>query len=211
MTEVIVDTDALAHGLEQGLGALDGFMAAFPEAERLNYSRCGLTSAAIQHYAMQRQLPVHLLIASPSISAEPYLRHVLPVLGERTIIDATYRQFLGYVGLIGWYEKRSGRKLFPDHKVLVFDMDETDMVVDWLTQIAVEFRDNNQPLPLIKKDYGRPCGSGPLRDASVAEIHETFANIYDISAMQAWRSTDDVDQAGIKMSSYIPGGAIVAA
>ncbi|OGL39644.1 hypothetical protein A3J32_02045 [Candidatus Saccharibacteria bacterium RIFCSPLOWO2_02_FULL_46_7] len=209
MSEVVVDTEKLAYGLERGIGHSDTIFSAAPIEFRLRCSPCGLVSSAINAYARRRDIPIQLMINSPNLAFDPEMQHVLPFLGEPSqellVIDASFSLFLGYVGL-GWgYETATGTKAFPPEKIIEFKLSERDIVIDWLTTVAVEFQKRNcRP----KTDDGYDLGSGPLAIATPGVIKSVYSQIYGSQNYVPWTPPDYVLKHGETVSKYIPRSSI---
>src|SRR5665213_1227896 len=109
MSEVLVDTEKLVYGLELGIGQSTTMFSALSPELMLRYSPCGLVSSAIVEYLKTQDIPVRQVISSPHLPFAPEVRHVIPLVGESEnprVVDASYSQFLGYVGISGAYETR---------------------------------------------------------------------------------------------------------
>jgi len=133
----------------------------------------------------------------------------LPLLGEtnqdRIAVDASYSQFLGYVGLRLGYEEYANVKAFPPEKILKFKLSETDLILDWLTMVAYKFgKVNTHP----KDEFGLDVGEGPLTRASAARIRQTFAQIWDPANYKPWMPPERVQEHGRQVSKHIPKDAI---
>lgn len=209
MSEVIVDTEKLAYGLERGIGYTDTIWASVPSENRLRLAPCGLVSSSIHNYSTQNDIPSQEVIVSADFGFDSG-EHVLPLLGEtnqdRVAVDASYSQFLGYVGLSLGYEECANVKVFPPEKILKFKLSETDLILDWLTIVAYEFRKlNTHP----KDEFGLDVGRGPLTRASAARIRQTFTQIWNPSNYKLWTPPERVQRHGKTVSRHIPKDAIV--
>jgi hypothetical protein len=209
MTEVIVDTEKLAYGLEQGIGHSNTIWRSAPEADRLRLAPCGLVSSAIHNYLVEQDIASRQIIVRPNLSFDPEMEHVLPLIGEKDqdplVVDASYSQFLGYVGLCLGYERAVGTKFFPDEKILSFNLSEKDMAINWLTKTAYEFRRiNTHPRGEFSLDVGR----GPLARASEKRIRQGYAQIYNPANFSPHTPPDRVIEDGNTVAKYIPQDTI---
>lgn len=208
MAEVVVDDEKLTRGLEEGIAHTRTMFADAPIDQRLRVSACGLVSSAVHEYAQSQGLPSRLFISSPRLPFNREMQHVVAAVGDEmdpTIIDASYSQFLGYVGLTAGYEKALGRKAFPDEKILAFPFSAREMVFDWLTEVSVMFQ--RRSLVLVGK-YGLSQGVGPLSKSSPEKIRNALAAIWSPSSLELWTPPEHVKEDGELVSRYIPKGAI---
>lgn len=208
MSEVIVDTEKLEYGLERGIGKSDTIYAAREPKYRLRYSPCGLVSSGIYEYLAQEGIPAKQVISSPNLTIDPEMRHVMPVVGaniDPTIVDAAFSQFLGYVGIMGRYEELTGKRAFPDEKIIDFPLSRHSEVSEWLTMIATQFLGTRlQPLD----DLGMKLIEGRLENASVQEIRQAYEAIWDPANFEDWHPPERVVNHGKQISRFIPDGAI---
>jgi hypothetical protein len=208
MANVLVDEEKLVYGLETGIGCTNTIFSSAELGERLRLSPCGLVSSAIHEYARQEGLPSSLYISSPNISIDPEMQHVIPAIGEseadQTVVDGSYSQFLKYVGLSLNYEKALGGAVYPKEKILVFDFSETDIVLDWLTEVSVMFQRRSLVLP----DRWFDLGVGPLSGSSAQEVRQTFVDIWARGNMEPWVPPDYVQEHGRLACKHIPKGAL---
>src|ERR1700741_2336071 len=167
MSNVVIDNEKLAYGLELGIGHTRTIFAGLPSNMRVRGSSCGLVSTAIYEYAQREDIPVELLISNPGLSFDADLQHVVVGVGEagpnQRIVDASYSQFLGHVGLTIGYVQNLGEDVFPPQKVLDFELSERDVISDWLTVISVAFREHR--ICFWDTKYGVTNGTGPLTNS----------------------------------------------
>lgn len=144
MTEVLVDTEKLADGLELGIGHTDNyFRLVAPREDRLRMTACGLVSTAIDRYALREGLPSRLMISQPKLPFDADIQHVVVLIdpdgSDPTLIDASPSQFLAYAGLTVAYERLTSQRIFPPEKVLSFRLLDRECIVDWLADAALRF------------------------------------------------------------------------
>ena len=137
------------------------------------------------------------------------MQHVLPIVGESendpVVIDASFSQFLGYVGISGGYEELSEERAFPDEKVIDFKLSEKDIMVNWLTAVATQFQSRNRR-PRDEDNWS--IGDGPLVVASASTIRQTYTKIWDPANFTPWESIPRVQRDGRAIAKYIPLRAI---
>jgi hypothetical protein len=209
MSELVVDTDKLAYGLERGIGKTRTICASMPRQQRLRMAPCGLVSAAIHAYASHEDLPVRLAMSAPLLPFDSQMRHVVPMIGpeetDPTVIDASPSQFLAYAGITLEYERVTRQKVFPAEKVLSFTLSERHVVVDWLANAALRFQAvNRRPTGW----RGMQLGNGPLADAGVTELQDAFGAIWAPRNLSEWTLPEQVREHGEVVSKFIPPGAI---
>jgi len=209
MAEVTVDTQKLVFGLEKGIGRSGTIFSSSPTEWRLRYSPCGLVSSAIAEYLKKQGIPVRQVISTPNLAFDPEMQHVLPIVGESendpVVIDASFSQFLGYVGISGGYEELSEERAFPDEKVIDFKLSEKDIMVNWLTAVATQFQSRNRR-PRDEDNWS--IGDGPLVVASASTIRQTYTKIWDPANFTPWESIPRVQRDGRAIAKYIPLRAI---
>ncbi|OGL24746.1 hypothetical protein A3A68_01870 [Candidatus Saccharibacteria bacterium RIFCSPLOWO2_01_FULL_48_13] len=208
MPKLTVDTEKLAYGLERGIGHTNTIFATIPEKLRLRSSPCGLVSSAIVEYLKNEDFPARQVISSPKLPFSPEMQHVIPLVGEENdpvVIDASFSQFLGYVGLTGAYVEATQAKAFPEEKILHFNLSEKEVVLNWLTSLAVQFQSQNRH---PRDEFGRDLGQGPLSSASASRIKQSLSKIWDPSNFSEWPSIARVQKDGQTVAKYIPGNAI---
>jgi hypothetical protein len=209
MSKVVIDYEQLAYGLEEGISHTDTIFAYLPYQYRLRASPCGLVSSGIHEYAKKEGLPSRLLISTPNIPVDLEMQHVVVGIGEEdtdlTLIDGSYSQFLGYVGLTETYEEASGKSAFPEEKVIDFLVSEREFVFDWLSEVASLFQVRS--VACLGR-YTRTEGVGPLSGSSREELRKTFSAIWDPKNMKIWTAPERVEAHGQILSEHIPKGTI---
>jgi hypothetical protein len=137
------------------------------------------------------------------------MQHVIPSIGEDDsdpcIIDASYSQFLGFLGLTPAYEEALGRVAYPKEKIIDFLVSEREIVFDWLTEVAITFQ--RRAIELSGK-YCIRLGQGPLSESSPKDIRATFANIWSPDNSELWIPPERVQEDGRVVSRYIPKDSI---
>jgi len=194
MSNIEVDTEKLAYGLKRGIGHTKTIFSYGAYNSRLRWTACGLVSAAINVYCQQQDIPSQVMIAEPRLRFDPRMRHVYPALGEQgqdpTIVDASYSQFLGYVGI------NADRSTFPKEEILVFKLSESDLTLNWLADYAVKHRGQSEP-------------QFPLAKAEPDVIKGHFTKIWSADNSQPWRPIPyEVAVDGQTVAPHIPPGAI---
>lgn len=213
MADVRVDTEKLAYGLKLGIGDTDTIFADGPFQNRLRYTACGLVSSAIHQYCQVDELPSRLLISSPNLPFDPDMQHVVPVIGESPadgiVVDASYSQFLGYVGLNLAYQERAREVTFPDEEIITFKFSERQITMDWLTDTTVKFKPRRtRPPAVYEDDVDYKIGAGPLSGADKSEIIQIYSAIWDPANMRVWEPPQHVIAHGKTAAARIPPGAI---
>ncbi len=210
MSEVSVDREKLAYGLERGIGNSKTIFREVPKKYRLRVAPCGLVSTAISEYLRDMHVQHELIISRLFLSHEPDMQHVFPVIGDiyeddPAAIDASYSQFLGHVGLHWGYETYSGTREFPREKIMIFKMSERNTAIDWLTAAAIRFQQANiHP----KNEFDIDMGAGPLESADEETISSNYAKIWSPAAAYLWRPPKRVIEDGRTVAKHIPKNAI---
>lgn len=207
MTEVIIDHDRLAYGLERAISRSGTVAAGFDREYCLRYAPCGLVSSAIYEYLVAQDIPAGQRISSPNLEFDTKMQHVVPVVEapDALVIDASYSLFLGYVGMSAKYEQLTSEKIYPPEKIASFRFSEKDLFINWLTTVAAEFQaKNSHPL----NSFGIEQGQGPLADAPVEKFRSIFNRIWDPAGLEPHVSTPRVKAHGLAASRFIPDDAI---
>jgi hypothetical protein len=185
MSEITVDTERLARNLQRGLGHTDDYISVAPAKYRLRSGWCELVSVAIAEHCKNRGI---LASAKKNVLALPFNTckyHVIDLLDEDQpdpfILDATFSQFYDYVGLGCGYEEFSGTQVLPPEKIIACRVSQLGPVIGQIALTAFGFRQINSH-PLNK--YGIDMGDGPLANATLAEIIETYQHIWDVKRYQ---------------------------
>lgn len=212
MSEVKVDTEKLADGLIAGIEETKTIFAYTPPEHRLRLAPCGLVSSAIHQYLLDRGISSELVISSPNFPFDKEKQHVFPLIGEpsadRTIVDASYSQFLGYVGLTTGYEVRRNTNVFPSEAIIDFKVSERGMVVDWLTNVAADFRRQRTH---YDKNWYQDIGSKPLSKYVPAVINNYYSQIWAAENLQPWSPPDYAIEDGSVVAKHIPEDSITIA
>ncbi len=208
MSEVKVDTEKLTYGLEKGIGYTNTYFSHLPEEKRLRYAVCGLVSSAIEEFLTEQEIPVRQVISTPELPFDHSMQHVMPLVGgesHEVVVDASYSQFLGYIGLTNRFEELINEELFPEEKVIHFNLFERDLMISWLTKVVADFQSRNHQIGDEDKWYFRPP---PLAEAPASTIAQNLAMIWDPANFTDWKSTPRVKQHGKDVARHIPAGAI---
>ena len=150
------------------------------------------------------------MISTPRLQCDPEMQHVIVVIGESTknmtAIDASFSQFLGYVGMDYNYENLSNTDVFPKEEIIKFALSESALVAEWLTSVAISFRRKNVH-PVNK--WGMDVGQGPLEAAPRAVLLGTYTSIWNPSNLSDWSPPQYVIDDGIAVAQYIPEGCVI--
>ncbi len=213
MSRVVINQDLLAGGLQRGIGHIEGWSGylVVPLRYRLRVPVCALASLAVQEHLLTKGVKTSVLISRPELpfEDEDKVEHIVAVAetdeGEPTIIDASFSQLLGLVGM-GWsYDVVAKTSTFPAERVVAFKLSETAQFVGWLTEQAVAFQQvNTHPI----NGYGIDAGKGPLADASAKEIRSAYEQIWNPNNFSDWPAPAGNLEAGKKVASYISANAI---
>tara|TARA_B100002049_G_scaffold185344_1_gene142322 strand:+ start:260 stop:964 length:705 start_codon:yes stop_codon:yes gene_type:complete len=132
--------------LSEALGASEAtFLSGFDADVRLAYPRCGLVTACMQlllrdyGYETER-LRIRKKITSPA-HRDNDVDHVY-LRGEGHIIDPTYTQYYGHIGLSAHVlnDNPDARSLMPDDKIAVFDQAKVQQFAMSLTDHQIDIR-----------------------------------------------------------------------
>lgn len=208
--KVSVDTEKLTRGLEEGVSRTRTGFGSLPRETILRVTPCGLVSSAISEFLKKQEIPHQLIVSEPNLPFDPDKTHVFVLAGNdpeySKVIDASYSQFLGYVGLRPDHEEHIGVSFYPDKKVIDFKLaeptPEIEQIVDW----AEAFQKFNQQ---TEGRWGH-ISDGPLESASRAAIFSAFTEIWgNPDNLSPWHPPQHVIDDGLTVSQSIPSGAIV--
>lgn len=150
-TMKLLNPEALADDLENGLGSLNPYLELIPKEHRLRLPVCGVVSVAIARALEDAGHKVKLVQAKPRLSFDPAESHVFPVVqsgNEPTVVDATYGSFLRFTGLTpeGILLKRN-EDLYPKEKIITFKEGNTEYPSTILGVAALKALVNWKPDP----------------------------------------------------------------
>jgi len=211
MSEVFVDVDKLANGLEKGIAHTNTFFCELPTHQRLRLTPCGLISTAIQQYLVAEGVDCALKISQPNLTLYPDLQHVFPVINpdsqDPTVIDASYSQFFEFVGLHTAYEVFSGTDAFPPEKVISFRFSEAELAADWLTLVAMRFRHiNKHP----KNSNGYDVTYCQPQNVTRQQLNQSYATIWNPDNTEPWSPDGDTTKQAKIIAQHIPTGCVTA-
>ena len=209
MTKVFIDTEKLASGLEQGIADSNDFFSYYPAEHRLRGPVCGVVSTAIQLYLHSSGIDSELIISKPKLPFDSSLEHVYLLIGmvgtDRVVVDASYSQFLSFVGLREGYEIISKESVYPAEKILDFNESQRGLVVNWLGMVANRFRTiNSHPITGFDIDLG----AGPMNYATTAELKTVFNSIWDPKNAELWVPDKFVLQDAAQIAQRIPKNCV---
>ena len=197
---LVVDTQKLEHGLEEGVLHGDiSFRGKMEREEVLRMVPCGLVTSAIGAYLRQNNIPHQLLLSDPHLPIDPDMRHTFPLVGEQgegEVVDASFSQFFQYVGMSVLHEQHMGIPLFPKRKVLHFPLSHREEAVGWVAQWAAGFRDINQCPGVRPGDIGRA-------------IFATLSEIWNPQNLEPFSPSERVVKDGEIVALHIPKDAII--
>jgi hypothetical protein len=209
MSSLEIQENALAKDLENGISQTDAWFSEMPKRYMLRTSVCGLVSAGISHRLNELDWAHDIMIARPGLTDDTSAEHVY-ILAENypddpIVIDATYSQFFGVVGLSYPYAARVHEDVFPAEKVLAFQLSERQLVQNWMATVATLFQIRNKR---PKNDYGNDLGRGDLMFASRADLAEEYGKIWNPARAEPWQPPDNVLDAGKVVAEQIRPNSI---
>lgn len=207
--KVSVDTEKLAWGLEEGVSRSRTGFGSLPRETILRVTPCGIVSSAISEYLKKQEIPHQLIVSEPDLLFDPDMRHVFALVGNdpehSKVIDASYSQFLWYVGLRPDHKEHIGVSFYPDKKVIDFKLAEPAREIEQIVDWAEAFQKFNQETP---GRWGH-FSDGPLENASRAAIFSAFTEIWgNPDNLSPWKPSQRVINDGLVVSEGIPNGAI---
>ncbi|MGH7218091.1 MAG: hypothetical protein ACREGE_01420 [Candidatus Microsaccharimonas sp.] len=196
----LANKDRVAADLEQGLGEIHWIARGFHSSLRLRMAVCGLTSIALAEKFAENNYDVELVVSSPNIPGDPETQHVLPVVrhkGQDVLVDATYSQFMEYVGLTPGYVVFGGEDLYPKDKIRIIGEGESDAVATELRTASQYFLKNRQPIPEI--DW-----KGSVFDGVSEEDQEALLRtIWNENNFDTFTPDKQTLEAGRKLAKFI--------
>lgn len=166
--------------LEKGLKKVDT-MHHLEAGLQLRSSNCGLATATLQLYLQELyDIPTERLLAVPPKAPRGLnsrrMAHVV-LCHEGTIIDPTYSQFLGYVGLQAFRVSEHGslQQLWPEAKIAYIDQSKTDQFADNLASYAHKIAPTIHD---IRGDEVRYTPDSALSNKSFAEKRDIYRDIW---------------------------------
>lgn len=120
----------------------EGIRAGLGEDLQLRYSYCGVATAALQCFLLERHhIDTERMVTQPEIAPrlinQRRMAHVV-LQYEGVTIDPTYSQFMSYVGLSPTVvlQNETLRGLYPPRKIATFNTQKSDEFADTFADIA---------------------------------------------------------------------------
>jgi hypothetical protein len=210
MPNIQFDTERIAGGLRAGLADSHTILRFDNERDWLRQPVCAIVSTALRLVAERQQLAAQTMFIDPQFDFNRAMRHVYLRVGaaedpDPYIIDASYSQFMSYVGLTPWYDKERDRDSYPEEEVVAFRVSETEDFLEWFSGAAYRFSQTSQP---IEGEYGLVYGHGPLSGSSHAELRHHFGKIWNLGTAVDWTASDETMEVAIAVSRYVDDRAI---
>lgn len=204
----LLDPEALADDLENGLGSLNHYFELIPKEHRLRLPVCGVVSVAIARALEEAGHRVKLVQAKPRLAFDPEETHVFPVVqgGRRPIVvDATYGSFLRFAGLTPegiLLEKNED--LYPEQKIITFEEGKTDYPSALLEVPALKALVTWRPDP----DPNFPSKPPVFNDMNGEEIRRTLGEFWNPAHCVPFTPARALAQPGRQLRRYIQDASI---
>jgi hypothetical protein len=163
---------------------------------------------ALAEHLNDRGVSTSLQLSTPALEFDEGLKHVVPVIeadDDPLVIDASYSQFLDFVGLDHYYETFTGQQHFPETEVISFRFSERDIITGWLADVAASFQSVNT---MPEFEDGMRLGRGPLVSADRQTLQQTYDRIWNPANFSAWKPGASTLNAGRSVAGYIDPRAI---
>jgi hypothetical protein len=173
MSELPIDYERMADSLERALYDIDD-SASIPVSMRLRTTYCGFTGLGITEYIRWLGYDARVGLNSPELGPYPNMKHAFTevmVDDDPIVIDATYGQFMGFVGL-GLFQMH--RPYYPERRVIEFRRSNFHYPVDMLASEISDLREaisrgETKTVPFI----------GRFQKKSSEEIRPELAKIWN--------------------------------
>jgi hypothetical protein len=181
MSELPLDYTKFADTLGQALDDADTNFF-LPSAMRLRMQYCGVTALAISESLRSIGYDAQAVISSPKLAIDSDMRHAMTRVETSNgpvLIDATYSQFMGYVG-VGLYPRDA--EYYPEQQVIEFPLDEAHQPVDILIECTRRFRQ-----AIVEKKAAPTPFSSRLRDVDEPTVRRTLSEIWNPHYFSTYR------------------------
>jgi hypothetical protein len=196
MTQLPIDFERVADSLEQSIFEDDRH--AVPAEFRLRDIYCGVASLAISQYLESLGYDTILWINEPQIKGQKGMRHVfLQTIadGERIMIDPTYGQFMGHVGLA---LHPMHREYYPKERIIQFSAEQPDRPVDVLIESTRVFRE-----AVTQERTAVSLWGASLITASEEELRTEWSKIWDESRLGEWIPTSETEDIALEFAAKL--------
>lgn len=173
MSELLINYTRMSEILGEALRDDDPVFYT-PASMRLRMEYCSVTTVAISNYFNSIGYNARPLISRPQLSGDRGMEHAFTRVEGPTgplIVDATYSQFMGYVGVgLRPFED----EYYPKERVVEFAYGDVGQIVDPLIECTRLFRqaiEDKKAAPLLV--------SSILRLRSEEEVRVTLEKIWD--------------------------------
>ena len=199
MTDIGIDRERLTDALGEALAKVDTSLS-LPPRLRLHESYCTVASIGIREYLNTLGVRSSLLISRPRLSFDRTMPHVFLDVrhrGESFILDSTYTQFLGYVGLTNYTQHE---RYQPDHAIAIVPSGERHQIVDTLIEAALAFDEKAR----AKVHHSRtPLVVPPLAGAGEVELRSAFSPIWAPENISPYRMSTRAAAAGYSVGRIL--------
>ncbi len=197
------DTEKVAEGLIEGLGAEVKLFTPFSRSVRLHLEGvCGVASIAIMRHLEQQGIPAKVVISEPNLEVDPGFRHsfvVASIEGSDRVIDASYTSPLNLAGLTPGYVMFGGPNKLPTQKIAEFQLGQQEKTVTMLGLIAWSFMENYVPLP----DHARYYARIELAGKTDEEIEAAFHEVWNPENIRDFDEDEFYFNVGTKIAAHI--------
>ncbi len=205
MSELSINHQLLAGSLKDGMQT-EHMYSFIPKEALLRSAVCGTVSTAIHLSATALGIPSRLVVTRPLQDLDDALEHVFTLLGdnEPLVVDASYSQFMEYVGPIRLFESATKQKVFPEAEVLAMPSSRASTAARMLTNACVVFREAQAQFPNWQATLTHlPVVPAPLCDAPADYLQARFEEVWDMEFPTGWSPSAHTLTAAKKLASHI--------
>lgn len=194
------NTDGVVASLERGLGEVHWIAKGFYPSLRLRMALCGITSVALAEKFTENEYDVELVISNPGIPNSKGMQHVMPLVrhgGRDVLVDATYSQFMEYVGLTPGYIIFGGEDLYPKEKIRIIERGDDVAVATDLYNASRNFLENRESIAEV--NWKRNV----FDDVSEEEQKVLWSTIWKEENFDVFAPDEETMDAGRKLAQFL--------
>lgn len=207
MSELSINTHLLAESLKKGMQT-ERIYSFIPKEALLRTAVCGTVSTAIHLSTTALGIQSRLVVTRPLQDIDDALEHVFTVIGsdaKTLIVDASYSQFMEYIGPIRLFENTTKQQVFPEEEVLTMPPSDVITAARILTNACIDFREAQIKFPNWQTSLTHsPAIPKPLYDAPADYLQARFEEIWDMEFSSDWKPSARTLEAAKKLAPHIP-------
>lgn len=205
-----IDCEKLADGIESSFDLSGDSKFRKLYLRMIVGGGCGDVSTAVMLYLQSQDIPAKTIISKPHLPFDRSMEHVMVAVNDEPdnplMIDATYSQFLDYVGYSIAYDKITGRQIYPIERAIAFNINDRDNSLRKIAKAALHFRAIESELV---KEVGYQFGEDWIPEVTTEQgMMDSLGPIWDHSNFYPYEPTESNLVAGARLSRFICKSAV---